>query len=110
MSSGHAAFCKLRHMTDGQFACLLREHTVESPATPRGFRLVNRSMLLLAAGLELRQELDAKVVRAGGSCERVRVPAPSDPGRGTGRVNRGYHRSVYIDAYVVPEQLLDPPG
>lgn len=94
-------------MTDGQFACLLREHTVDALDPPRGFRLVNRSMLLLAAGLELREELDAKVVRAGGSRERLRVPSP-DPGHGTGRANHGYHRSAYIDAYVVPEQLLDP--
>ena len=95
-------------MTDSQFTCLLRQHTVDSLPAPCGFRLVNRSLLLIAAGLELREELDAKVAHAGGSRERLRVPPP-DPGRGVGRVNRGSHRSAYIDAYVVPERLLDPP-
>jgi hypothetical protein len=96
-------------MTDGQFACLLRQHTVDALEPPCGFRLVNRSMLLLAAGLELREELDAKVVESGGSRERLRLP-PDEPGRRAGRVNQGYHQSSYIDAYVVPEQLLDPPA
>jgi hypothetical protein len=97
-------------MKDGQFACLLRQHTVDALAPPRGFRLVNRSMLLLAAGLELREELDAKVAESGGSRERLRLPLPAEPGRGAGRVNQGYHQSSYIDAYVVPEHLLDPPA
>ena len=96
-------------MTDSQFTCLLRQHTVDAFPAPCGFRLVNRSLLLIAAGLELREELDAKVALAGGSRERLRVPPPPDPGRGVGRVNRGWHRSAYIDAYVVPERLLDPP-
>jgi hypothetical protein len=97
-------------MTDGQFACLLRQHTVDTLEPPCGFRLVNRSMLLLAAGLELREELDAKVAESGGSRERLRLPPPAEPGRAAARGNQGYHQSTYIDAYVVPEQLLDPPA
>jgi hypothetical protein len=92
-------------MSHAEFARLLQQHEVVVIDSPAGFRIVNRTTLLLATGPPLAAALDERVRSHGGTLERIRVQPPAAQG-GT-RPTAGQHVSAYVDAYVLPEQILE---
>ncbi|HEX4466887.1 MAG TPA: hypothetical protein VH025_06845 [Solirubrobacteraceae bacterium] len=93
-------------MSHAEFTRLLQQHEVASIESPAGFRTVNRTTLLLEAGPMLATALDERVRSHGGSVERIRIQRPATDG-GDPSFPVRQHISAYVNAYVLPERLLE---